>query len=349
MLGGELGGLAAGLDTSMAGTADATKVAAVLQSVSVTDAVIARFDLLHRYGEKHPEDARNELWRHCDVKTLLKPNLVTMTCEDGDPAFAQAMLSYFAEYGNRVFRRVSASSATEEVRFLEKRTSELRQLADEAATRMREFQEQHHIVDLDAQARAVVSALAGLNSQSIAKQVELGYARTFSSNDEATIRQLQSQIGVLGEKLHGLEEPREEPAPPADPKARGFRSAGGGVFPGALEVPRLRAEFERLYRERRVAEVTLVYALERLEGARANEARDVSTFVVLDEPPLPTRHSRPRRLVVVLGAGLLGLGLAIADEWRRSGPRAGAAPRALPGAAPRPLAAAERTETPTRG
>ena len=60
------------------------------------------------------------------------------------------MLTYFAEHGNQVFRRVSVSSATEEVRFLERRVVELRQSADETAARIRAFQEEHQIVDLDS-------------------------------------------------------------------------------------------------------------------------------------------------------------------------------------------------------
>jgi hypothetical protein len=61
------------------------------------------------------------------------------------------------------------------------------------------------------------------------------------------------------------------------------------MFPAALQVPKLRAEFEKLYSDRRVAEATLVFALERLEGARASEARNVSTFLVLDPLPFPPR------------------------------------------------------------
>ena len=91
------------------------------------------------------------------------------------------------------------------------------------------------------------------------------------------------------------------------------------MFPAALDVPKLRAEFEGLYRDRKVAEATLVFALERLEGAKANEARDVSTFQVLDPPTLPTRKSRPMGSAIVLGATLIGLGLSVVLEWWRTG------------------------------
>jgi tyrosine-protein kinase Etk/Wzc len=319
MLGGDLGGLAAGLDPSLGGSADPTRIAAVLQSVALTDAVIEKFDLRARYRETYQEDTREALWRHCEVKTLLKANLVQLTCEDKDPRFVQELLAYFAESGNQLFRRVGVSSASEEVRFLDKRVAELRHQAEDTAARMRAFQEQHQIVDLDTQAKAVVSALATLNTQRIAKQLELGYARTFSSRDEGTTQQLESQLGLLDAKLRDLggTVPATEAAAGdtrRDPKA------SSGMFPDALSVPKLRAEFEGLYRDRKVAEATLVFALERLESAKATEARDVSTFLVLDPPTLPTRHSRPKRAQVVALLGLIGLvGSVLLERGRASG------------------------------
>jgi capsule polysaccharide export protein KpsE/RkpR len=313
LLGGDLGGLAAGFDASMGGGVDPARIAAVLRSNAVTDAVIEKFDLRTRYDEllyrtaKYQEVARDSLWRHCNVKVVQKPNLVELSCEDKDPRFVQEMLRYFADYGNDVFRRVNVGSASEEVRYLEKRVTDLRLQADLSATRMREFQERHQIVDLDSQAKAVVSSMAALHGQRIGKQVELGYVQRFSSPEEAGAQQLRSKISAVDDMLRDLEKPAA-----ANPKGT------TGMFPPALAVPRLRAEYEQLYRDRKVAETTLLFALERLEGARANEARDVSTFQVLDPPTLPTKKSRPRALETALFGAVLGIAAGVLFEWFQS-------------------------------
>jgi capsule polysaccharide export protein KpsE/RkpR len=277
--------------------------------------VIEKFDLRNRYDAKYLESAREELWRHCEVRTLPKPGLVQVSCEDRDPRLAQALLAYFAEVGNVAFRRVSTSSASEEARFLDRRVADLRREADDAASRMRDFQERHQIVDLESQAKAVVSSVAVLNSQRIAKEMELGYARGFSSMDEAGTKQLESQLFIVDEQLRQLERPRNVPAT-GRKKAEGATSTG--MFPAALEVPRLRAEYERLYRDRKVAETSLMFALDRLEGAKAAEARDVSTFVVLDAPTLPTRRSRPSRGRALVLSAAFGFVAAVAVEWWRA-------------------------------
>jgi uncharacterized protein involved in exopolysaccharide biosynthesis len=56
-----------------------------------------------------------------------------------------------------------------------------------------------------------------------------------------------------------------------------------------------------------------MFALERLTNARATQAREASTLVVLDPPTLPTRKSRPRALDSTLVGALVGFaGMLIA-------------------------------------
>ncbi|MFT3913799.1 MAG: hypothetical protein QM704_06725 [Anaeromyxobacteraceae bacterium] len=308
LLGGDLASLAGGLEAATGGGADVQRIAAVLKSDTVTDAVIGKFALKERYSAKYLESAREVLWRRCGVKTLPKPGLVQIACEDKDPQFVKQMVEFFVEKGNEVFSRVNVSSATEEARFLERRVTDLRKQAADSAQAMREFQEKYKIVDLETQTRAVVSAVAGLQTQRINRQLELDFARRFASADESTLRQLRSQIAVVDGQLAELQ--AAEAASQTTPRS---------LMPPALEVPRLREQFESLYRDRKVSEATLVFALERLESAKANEARDVSTFMVLDPPALPDRHSRPKRTLTVVGMTVLGGLIAFAWEWRRRG------------------------------
>jgi capsule polysaccharide export protein KpsE/RkpR len=320
LLGSDLSALVSGFDSGGGpGAPDVARIAAVLQSVAVSDAVIEKFDLRTRYGETYQENAREALWKHCEVTTQPKPGLVQLSCEDKDPRFVQQLLAYFAEHGNEVFRRISAGSASEEVKFLTARVVELRRQADESAGRMKAFQEKHRIVDLDSQARAVVSSLAELNRQGIAKEMELDYTRRFSAQGEATTRQLEAQLSVVEAKARDLQEPAPGDGQAAEKWDRRRKAASGAMFPPAMAVPSLRAEYEMLLRDRKVAEATLIFGLERLEGAEANQARDVSTFLVLDPPVAATRPSRPRRLVTVMVLVLAGLFGSIGFEWLKKG------------------------------
>ncbi len=322
LLGGEIGGIAAGMAAAGGASADAARIVAVLQSDSVTDAAIDKYDLMKRFGMKFRESAREEVWRRCEARVLPKPNLIQVSCEDTDPAFAQELVTFLAEHGNRVFRRVSRSSESEEVALPRGPRGRAPPAGRRERRKVREFQETHRLVDLDAQAKAVVAEVAILHNQRIRKQMELGYARTYTSPDEPTTRQLESQLSVVDEKLLDLETRppplRRRPAPPGGVcgVSRGNRP---GMFPAATAVPQLRAEYEKLYRDRKVAEATLVYVLERLEGAKAAEARNVSTFQILDPASPATRKTRPFRSLILIGATFLGFAGSMIFEWWRAG------------------------------
>ena len=61
---------------------------------------------------------------------------------------------------------------------------------------------------------------------------------------------------------------------------------------------------------------------QRYELAKIDEARDTSTFQILDHPTLPTYRSRPKRTTIMMYGGVVGFALACAwilgpVWWRR--------------------------------
>lgn len=304
-----------GLDST---SPDSKRIEAVLTSVSVADEVIKKFDLRARYGADYQELARKALWKHCPTDVDRKSGVVTLTCEDTDPKIAMEMASYFGDVGNRVFGRISASSAREEANFLETQLAKARRDVDEASQQLRQFQEKHKIVDLPEQTKAVISAMASLKGELLSKQLELSYLRGFSARTEASVVQVQQQIEILESKLKQLEaraSTGEKPAPTSAPASRDF-------FPDAMSVPELRFELELLLRDQQVKETVFALLTQRYETAKVDAARDTSTFQILDSPTLPTLRSRPvRRKVAALGVfGGIVLGaawIAAPVWWRR--------------------------------
>jgi uncharacterized protein involved in exopolysaccharide biosynthesis len=330
------------LDIGGGDSASADRIQAVLKSRTVTDAVIEKFQLQQRYEEAHLENARKVLWLHCSTKLDKKPGVVTLTCEDRDPQMAQAITAYFAEVGNTVFRRISKSSAAEERRFLETRWEQSKKDVVTAAMNLRDFEEKHKLVDLGEQSKAMVSAMASLKADLLAKQIQLSYLTQFSSSDEATATQLRREISILQAKLDsmmdegGLESASAKegesdagsdtdvsvPAPRPRPVRKGKdKKASTGFFPVAMKVPQLKFELEGLYREKKIQETLFQLLTQRYELARISEARDTSAFEVLDLPVVSDHRSRPKRAPIVAGALfvglLLGLSVSVARSWRR--------------------------------
>jgi len=295
------------------GQSDAERIAVILQSRSVTDEIIAKFDLVERYSAGHIERARKAVWAHCATTVEKKPNVVRLTCEDSEPELARDIANAFGKASDAAFRRIAVSSAREEREFLEKRVAEAKHDLDESSEVLRRFEETHKVIDLPEQGKAVVSGMAALERDLIAKQLELSYARSFSANDEASVTQLRRQIDILSAELHALEDKRR-----AEPKAGGSPRSGSEIFPPAMELPALRAEMEALLREHKIRETIFLMLTQRYEARKLDEARDLSTFVVADDAALPTYRIRPTRRVIPVGmiAGLaLGILLVIVPAW----------------------------------
>jgi uncharacterized protein involved in exopolysaccharide biosynthesis len=78
-----------------------------------------------------------------------------------------------------------------------------------------------------------------------------------------------------------------------------------------MTVPALRFEVEQLLRQQKMQETLFFLLTQRYEMAKVDEARDTSTFQILDYPTLPTYKSRPKR--TKLAAIGLAAGLAVAS------------------------------------
>ena len=288
---------------------DSQRIEAVLRSSSVTDAVIEKFQLQAYYGNDYIEQTREALWKHCNTDVNLMSGVVSLTCEDKDPKRAKEMAAYFGTVGNEVFGRISTSSAREERKFLEEQLKSARDEVDEASSKLRDFQEKHKIIDLPEQSKAVISAMASIKGDLLSKQLELKYLRSFSSPTESNVTQLQKHIALMQRQLDDMEAARPGKTPPADSASKN----NADFFPGALSVPELRFVLEQLYRDQKTKETVLLLMTQRYEMAKVDEARDTSSFQILDQPKLPTYRSRPHRLRIAF-LGMLA-GIAIACAW----------------------------------
>lgn len=295
------------------GQSDADRIASIVQSRSVADAVIAKFNLIERYGTGVIERARKALWSHCTTTADKKPNLVRLTCEDKEPAVARDLTNAIGQEADAAFRRIAISSAREERGFLEKRVAEAKRDLEESSAALRSFQETRKVIDLTEQGKAVVSGMAALEGDLISKQLELSYARGFAASEEASVAQLRRQIAIVSAQLQALEDKR-----PAGSNATGPAEAGSKLFPPAMELPALRAELETLFREHKIRETVFLMLTDRYEARKLEEARDLSTFVVVDDAALPTFRIRPTLRTIPAGgfAGLaLGILLVLVPAW----------------------------------
>jgi len=323
--GGALGGVAGALELMEGGIGgqETERIAAVFKSNYVTDGLIKKFDLMSKYHDSYVEEAREDVWKHCNAKVDKKPGLINVTCEDKSAETAQAMVEFLGTSGSEALRRMSSSTATAERTFLEQRVARARIDLDESSEKLRQFSEKNKLVELNTQARVLVGTMAELNGQLIARKMELSYLSAYSAAEEPTVKQLQMRIGIIEGQLRALENSGDSEgtivALPGKAPRPGASDDKTTIFPPAGEVPRLQVELAQIYRDVRIQETVFLLLMQMYETARVNEARRTPTFQILDPPVLPTKYVWPKKVIVIPAAMILGIALgacwALGPAW----------------------------------
>ena len=159
-----LGGMASEL-LGLRSTSDL--LVGVLNSRTVEDKLIQKFDLRKVYGARRMEDARKNLAARTDISVDRKSQIITITscnrCKS--PQRAAAMAQAYVEELNRTVAEVSTSSARRERIFLEGRLQAVNQDLEAAEKEFSQFASKNTAIDIKEQGKAMVDAAATLQGQ----------------------------------------------------------------------------------------------------------------------------------------------------------------------------------------
>src|SRR5215471_10639066 len=134
----------------------------VLQSETVLNNQIDRFDLMNRYHMGQRWKARDKLLARTDITEDKKRGVITVSYRDRDPVAAQQIANGYVEELNKVLARVSTSAARREREFIEQRLSEEKKSLDQAEQQFGSFASSSMAPDVPEQTRVMVEAAARL-------------------------------------------------------------------------------------------------------------------------------------------------------------------------------------------
>ena len=295
----------------------------ILKSRVMADDVIRQFNLLSLYQAKTMQDAREALDAATKI-TLNKEKLIKITVEAKDPQLAADIANFYASNLDRLNRTLNVTKAGENRKFLERHLAETQVSLQEAEEALKDFQTRNRTVAVEIQAKAMIEAVATLQGQITAQEVQQQVMSTYLSPDNPEFARVRSGIDELKRQVRLLESGKSQKTtvPPDRPQH------------GMTHVPALALEYGRLLREVKVQETVFTLLTGQYEQAKMVEARDNPTVQVLDSGVPADRKSRPKvvlnALVAGIGAFLFGcifvlLREAIANQRRDSLPQSLAA------------------------
>lgn len=265
----------------------------ILQSRTVQDRLIEKFNLRRVYWAWTIEDAREALADWTAISEDRKSGIVTIRVTDKDPNRAKAMAQVYVEELNRLVAEVSTSSARRERQFIEQRLKVVKQEWDAAAKEFSQFASKNTAIDIKEQGRAMVEAAALLQGQLFAAQTELHGLTQIYADQNVRVRALKARVAELQRQLQEL---GGNPGEFSSPK-QGQDEAG---YPSIRQLPLLGVPYADLYRRMRIAETVFELLTQQYEIAKVQEAKEIPTVKVLDYPVVPEKKSFPSRLLIML-------------------------------------------------
>ena len=278
----------------------------ILQSRTVQDDLINQFDLRKVYWRKRYDDTRKILNERTDIYEDRKSGIISISVQDRSPERAVQLAAAYVDDLNRRVSQLSTSSARRERIFLEERLAKIREDLDSSALELSEFSSRNKTFSPELQGKAMLEAASTLQGQLIAAEAELkGLQQIYGAENHRTLV-ASGKVQELRNRMRQFSatQPQTGNKPAADT---------GDPYPSLEELPLLENTYSRLYRKAKINEAIYEALMQQYELAKVQEAKEIPSIKILDQPVLPERKMfPPRKTIVLLGTlALLAVGITL--------------------------------------
>jgi len=264
---------------------------ALLTSRPVMEAVVERFDLVKLYGAETVVDASAQLSSNVKVRSSSWSGIISISVYDRDPQLAADMANALVKELKNMTKRLAITEAAQRRVFFGERLKETRGKLIKAEKDMADFKAKAGVLALDAQAKAVISAISGMRAKIAEKEVQLKVMRTYSAPNNPELQKLETRLRGLKAELKKLE--------PGEGKGYDYLMSTGGM-------PEVSIEYIRKLRKLNFTEELYNLFLKQYEAARLDEGRDAVMIQVLEKAIPPEKRIKPKRRRMVMIAALAG-------------------------------------------
>jgi len=289
--------LAGNITSALTGQDMGTLFVGILESRTIADRLIDRFDLRKVYWRKTYEDARKKLDDESDIEVDRKTGIIKIQVSDRDPARAAAIAQAYVEELNKLLAKVNTSAASREREFLEQRLVLVHQHLQDASKDLSEYSSKNITMDPEKQGEAMIQAAAVLQGELIAAQSELRGLEQIYTNDNVRVRTLKANVTELQKQLNDIGGKNYKGSTSLDPDA---------LYPSLRQLPVLGLQYEELYRRVKIDETVFELLTQAYELAKVEEAKETPSVKVLDAAVVPEKKSWPPRTLLTLVGGILG-------------------------------------------
>jgi len=272
-------------------------ITGIVKSRRVLDRIIDKFDLMDYYEAEYRQNARRALSDATNASVDTKSGLITITVEDKDPALAADIANTFVNELQDLLKNLAITQVSQQRLFLENQLKQAHHDLMQAEEEFQKYQAQSGLLNVDVQMEALMDAIASIQAQVAVKEVQLKAASTFATAQNPEIKRLQAELAGLKKELKNLEAKvgTDNPNP----------------IPAFEEIPKAGMEYARRLRDFKFQETLYETLLQQYQAAVMAEAGEGMVVQVVDPAIPPELKIKPRRKLMLIVAGFLGLFVGI--------------------------------------
>jgi uncharacterized protein involved in exopolysaccharide biosynthesis len=276
----------------------------ILASHTAQDDIINRFDLRRIYHCKFYTDARQALAAQTVMVEDKKTGIISISVTDRDPHLARDLAKSYVDELDTLLNTVSTSTSRRERIFLEERLKTIKSDLDASSVTLSQFSSRNATINPQSQGQALIASASGLQGELITAQSELSGLKAMYSDDNVRVREARARIDELQSQLRKMGNIGE--------RADGSDQKSNQLYPSIRELPILGVTYSDLSRQLAMQEGIYETLTKQYELAKVEEAKEIPTIKVLDEPELPERKSWPHRGEIAILGALVSIFVAVA-------------------------------------
>jgi uncharacterized protein involved in exopolysaccharide biosynthesis len=276
----------------------------IIESRTMQDTIINRFDLRKVYGYRYYKETRKELSKNTKTEEERKSGVITISVIDKDPGRAAQMVDAYLQEISRLSNELNTSAAHNERVFIEQRLLTVKQDLADASKALSDFSTKNATIDISVQGRSMIEGAAALQGQMIAAESELRGLQQIYTPDNIRVKTAQARISELQRQLDKIGGFKGNKSPE--------EASAEDIYPSIKRLPELALRYTELYRRAKMQEAIFTLLTQQYETAKIQEARELPIIKVLDNPDIPEKKDSPSRtLIVLLSSFAAGIGACI--------------------------------------
>ena len=312
---------------------------AILNSRSVKEYMVKKFDLVNRYDEKDLEFAMVAFEDKMELE-VTEEGTLKISVIDKKPEIAKAMVVELLTKLDSVNQQLGMDKGRFNREFLEQRLNETKTDLAIAEIRLKDFQEKTGIIDIVSQISAQYEAYGQIYIQEMQaygqlyNQEMIAYTELYSLKAQTEIQLNVSKVTLNPNNpavkryeimLNEQEKQLDLITSSLDKQLLdiilGFEKIEGKNLINELEhlptminfdnFPELGMENARLIRELTIQNTLLELLLPQYETARLEESKNIPTLQVIDEPKVAINKTKPIRSLIVIASVIMAFLLSI--------------------------------------